>query len=71
MKELSLQVHLSDFIVCCNCSNAKDLISNHCDILRDDLTVETESVVLNIVFNLCMFMFFFIKFEHNDMFVLI
>lgn len=71
MKELSLQVHLSDFIVCCNWSSAKDLISNHCDILRDDLTVETESVVLNIVFNLSMFMFFFIKFEHNDMFLLI
>lgn len=43
MKGLSLQVHLSDFIVCCNCRNVNDLISMHCDILGGDLTVDTET----------------------------
>lgn len=60
MKGFCEQVHLSDFL-CCNCSNAKDLISMGCDILGDDPTVDRESVILNISFNLNTFMFSSIK----------
>lgn len=65
MKGLSLQVRLSDFIMCCNCSNMKDLISMHCEILGGDFTVDTESVVLHIIFHLSMFMSSFIKFSRH------
>lgn len=36
-----------------------------CDILGDDPTVDTQSVVLNIPFNLSVFMFSFIKVSSN------
>ena len=35
------------------------------DISGGDLTVDTESVVLNIIFNLSMFMFSFMKFSRR------
>lgn len=54
LKGLSLQVHLSDLIVCDTCSNAKDVISTHCGILEGDLTVD---MVLNIIFYFSTFIF--------------
>lgn len=57
VKGLSLQVHLSDLILCDTCNNAKDVISTHYDISEGDLIVDTVSMVLNIIFNFSTFIF--------------